>query len=289
MKKTEIASHLIGEALKQNKREAKISFKDHVRIVSFTAEKVIRSQHQVITIGRNESLGRLLVIDGEVQFTERDFSTYHELMVWPAMILRSGDNVAIYGGGDGLAAAEILKFKVTPTIVDLDDSVINVCREYFSDLNQGSLDKAKIIVGDALEHQPKDKYDVIFVDLTDQVACPFLYDEKAIAKYRGDLKESGIILFYGEYMLARKFYAGLKKHFRHSFAYGAFMQFVDSYFTFSLFCDKPINAAKLKRTKMEGRYFCRRHIHEVDFDHLPEMDFREFFEVNQVASFLIKG
>jgi spermidine synthase len=292
MEKSDI-DRLFKEALEKNVMQAKVSFQDHERVVSFIVEKEIESEHQKIIIGRNESLGRLMVIDEEIQFTEVDFSVYHELMVWPAMILSGRKvkelNIAIYGGGDGLAANEILKFGVVPTIVDLDGSVINVCRDHFSDLNEGSLNRSHVIIGDALKHDPEEKYDILFVDLTDQVACPFLYDEAAIAKYKNDLKPGGLMLFYAEHMLARSFFPGLRRHFGHNFAYGAFTPFVDSYFTFCLFSDHPIDASKLKRTKRKGKYFCRQHVHEIDFQRLPKINFREKFEASRVASFVIKN
>lgn len=260
-------------------KEAVIRHQDYLRVIRFAVDEEIESDHQRITIGHNEYLGRLMVIDDEIQFSELDHSTYHELMVWPSMILRQGDNVAIYGGGDGLAAAEVLKFGVVPTIVDLDDSVIKVCRDRFSDLNHGSLDRAKIVIGDALQHRPKKKYDIIFVDLTDQVACPFLYDEAAIAKYKSDLARGGIILFYGERMLARSFYGRLGYYFNQSLVYGAFMEFVGSLFTFSMFSDGPLDAEKVKSSELAGSYFIGRHFHELDLGHLPKVDFPETFSL----------
>lgn len=267
------------------KLAAKISFQDHTRIVEFYVDKIINSGMQEIIFGHNKSLGRLMVIDGEVQFTEIDYFVYHELMVWPAMILalkiKKAINVGILGGGDGFAASEVLKFGVIPTIIDLDPSVVNICRDNISDLNNGSLNKAHVVIGDALEYTPEEKFDVELIDLTAQSACPFLYGEDAINKYKSNLAPGGLILFYAEHMLARSFYPKLREYFSHSFAYGAFTPFVDSYFTFSLFSDSPIDSAKLKRTKRKGKYFCRQHIHEIDFSRLPKMEFEEKFEVGK--------
>jgi hypothetical protein len=102
------------------------------------------------------------------------------------------------------------------------------------------------------------------------------------------LAVDGVILFYAEYMMAGGFYDGLCRHFQCSFPYGAFTQFVDSYFTFCLFSNWNIDVPKIKRTRREGRYFCRKHVHQLDFDFMPRMPFEETFEVAKVAEVVLK-
>jgi spermidine synthase len=269
--------------MEKKEKESAIFEKDYYRGIRFDILEEIKSEFQHIYIAKNNYLGKFMVIDNQIQFSERDYATYHELMVWPSMILRKGNNIGIYGGGDGLAAAEVLKFKIVPTMVDIDDSVIKLCKKYFSDLNNKSLDKANIVIGDALKFKPKEKLDIIFMDLTDQIECPFLYTTKALKKYRDDLKEDGIILFYGDYTLAKNFYGQIKKHFKYSLAYGALMQSFSTLFTFCMFSNKPLDVEKLKSTTMKGKFFCKEHIWEIDFNRLPQPKLKETFKIIDVS------
>jgi len=268
---------------KQLQKESAIFEKDYYRGIRFDILEEIKSEFQHTYIAKNNYLGKFMVIDNQIQVSQIDFATYHELMVWPSMILRKGNNIGIYGGGDGFAATEVLKFKIVPTMVDIDDYVIKLCRKYFSDLNKKSLDKANIVIADALKFRPKEKFDVIFMDLTDQIECPFLYTPKALKKYREDLKEDGIILFYGDYTLAKNFYGQIKKHFKYSFAYAAYMQSFSTLFTFCMFSNKPLDVEKLMKTEKKGKFFCKEHIWHRDFTILLQLKLHETFKIIDVS------
>jgi spermidine synthase len=228
----------------------------------------IHSNEQRIIVGKSPFLGRLLIIDDEIQFTESCYEIYHELFCHPAIMLRRGDNFAIYGGGDGLLASEIVKLGYRPTMVELDPEVIKICRQHFSDLNSLGFDEekgAKIIIDSALLHKPEKKYDIIFVDLTDHVACPDLYCENALAKYKKDLAPGGLIVFYAEPKIASNgFYNKLRRHFKYNVLYGAYMHFVGSFFTFGIFSDRQISVKKIKESGWVGDYFSGTLFHEID-------------------------
>lgn len=64
-----------------------------------------------------------LYINGNLQFSSRDEKRYHEALVIPAMQMAAQhQRVLILGGGDGLAAREVLKFPQVQsvTLIDLD-------------------------------------------------------------------------------------------------------------------------------------------------------------------------
>ena len=53
-----------------------------------------------------------LYIDGHIQFSSRDEYRYHENLVHPTLSVEGPrKNVLILGGGDGLAAREVLKIR----------------------------------------------------------------------------------------------------------------------------------------------------------------------------------
>lgn len=119
-----------------------------------------------------------LFIDGNLQFSSVDEYRYHEALVHPAMNLADKRaNVLILGGGDGLAAREVLRYPEVKRIVliDIDPEITKVCSSYpeIVELNQGSLLNAKVTVinQDAYKFVEwgyhNQKFDVVIIDLPD--------------------------------------------------------------------------------------------------------------------------
>ena len=134
-----------------------------------------QSAHQRIVITEWKD-NYWLYLNGNQQFSTYDEERYHEPLVHPAMHLaaaRSG--VLILGGGDGLAAREILKYKDTEkiTLVDIDPAVTNLGRSFpmLIDLNNGSLLDRRVEIRNedayAFLRESGHLYDVIIVDLPD--------------------------------------------------------------------------------------------------------------------------
>ncbi|WP_430886509.1 polyamine aminopropyltransferase [Fusibacter sp. JL216-2] len=117
-----------------------------------------------------------LYLDGNIQFSSLDEHRYHEALVHPAMELSDQrEKILILGGGDGLAARELLKYDDVEeiTIVDLDPGVTELARtnNLIVGLNKDSLnnEKVKVINGDAFQflESANTLYNVIIVDLPD--------------------------------------------------------------------------------------------------------------------------
>ena len=130
-------------------------------------------QHIVMTRHRDDLR---LYLDGNLQFSSEDEKRYHEPLVHiPMAVSASHAHVLVLGGGDGLAAREILKYDDVEdvTLVDLDPAMTNLCSERpdIVSLNHGSLSDGKMTVinEDAyLYLQETDRtFDVIIVDLPD--------------------------------------------------------------------------------------------------------------------------
>lgn len=130
-------------------------------------------QRLVITKWHNDTR---LFINGNLQFSSIDEARYHEALVLPVMEQNPQTaSVLILGGGDGLAAREVLKYSQVKqvTLVDLDASMTKVFRNstHLRQLNQNSLNNPKmhIINADAaqwLEHNQQ-KFDAIIIDFPD--------------------------------------------------------------------------------------------------------------------------
>jgi spermidine synthase len=133
------------------------------------------STYQRIVITRWRDDVRLY-LNGHIQFSSIDEARYHEPLVIPAMEAAGNPrNVLILGGGDGLAAREILKYESVERIVlvDIDPAVtaLGKTRPEIVALNKKSLSspKLKIVNTDALLFLKEDRgfYDVVIVDLPD--------------------------------------------------------------------------------------------------------------------------
>ena len=117
-----------------------------------------------------------LYINGNLQFSSRDEARYHEALVIPAMqAAAQHSRVLILGGGDGLAAREVLKYPQVQqvTLVDLDPAMTRTFQTSAKlvALNQNALNhpKLRVVNDDAaqwLQHTAA-AFDVIIIDLPD--------------------------------------------------------------------------------------------------------------------------
>ena len=127
-----------------------------------------------------------LFINGSTQFSTYDEERYHEPLVHPLMgLIEERNDILILGGGDGLAAREILKYPDVEslTLVDLDPAMTRLAQqdEIFLNINQGSLNDSRVHVVNEDAYQfikeSGNLYDAIFIDLPDpkSVALSQLY------------------------------------------------------------------------------------------------------------------
>lgn len=117
-------------------------------------------------------LGKMLVLDKKIQFTEKDEKFYHEMLVHVPLILhKNPKKILIIGGGDGGAAREALKHKPDIIkIVEIDKEVVEACKKYIG-IDNGALNdkRVEIIYKDGIEfvRDCKEKFNVVIVDGSD--------------------------------------------------------------------------------------------------------------------------
>ena len=115
-----------------------------IKVTKTIANK--KSKYQKIQIFDTQIYGRVLVLDGIIQITEKDESAYSEMLVHPAMqALKNPKKVLIIGGGDGAVAEEVLKYNFIKNIdlVDIDEEVVKYCTKYFKKINKNSLENKR--------------------------------------------------------------------------------------------------------------------------------------------------
>ena len=136
---------------------------------------------------------------------------YHESLVHPAMFAHpSPKKVAIIGGGEGATLREVLKHKTVEkvTMVELDEKVVELSREYMPFLNNctdivGSAPncfddkRAELIITDAFEyflkHHPKDEFDVLIINAMDPEQHDEFTDPAVVDALLTSLTSQGVI------------------------------------------------------------------------------------------------
>ncbi len=135
--------------------------------------------------------GLAFYINGELQFHTQDEQVYHEYLVVPAIAIavrrfldlaisqHEGLRVLICGGGDGLAARDVLRFPEVSSIdlVDFNPEVLALGKTVFAPFNHDSLSDRKVnihcqdaflFLSDRLQNIAKsgDRYHVVICDFT---------------------------------------------------------------------------------------------------------------------------
>lgn len=98
--------------------------------------------------------GLAFYINGDLQFDTADETLYHEYLVIPTIALavqrfpQTNLRVLICGGGDGLAAREVLRFSEVRQIdlVDRSPEVLELGRTVFKSYNAGSLESDRVTI-----------------------------------------------------------------------------------------------------------------------------------------------
>ncbi len=176
-----------------------------------------QSDFQRIDVFESYDLGKVLVLDGFLMFTEKDEFIYHEMMVHVPMAVHPDvKKVLVIGAGDGGVIRELSGYKNIERIdlVEIDPMVVEVCKKYIPQTSLKMEDpRVHIYYEDGLRftRRKDDYYDLIIVDSTD----PFGPGESLFTKeFYGNsykaLKEDGIMVnqhespFYPQDALACK-------------------------------------------------------------------------------------
>jgi spermidine synthase len=135
-----------------------------------------KSNFQHVQIVDTHQYGKMLILDGIVQTTEKDEFVYHEMMVHVPMLSHSEPlSVLIVGGGDGGILREVLRYESVKKVVmvEIDSNVINLCREYLPSINDGAFEnkRTSLLISDgaAYVQETHEKFDVVIVDSPDPI------------------------------------------------------------------------------------------------------------------------
>ncbi|TGB06382.1 polyamine aminopropyltransferase [Streptomyces palmae] len=152
----------------------------------------VRGEVQEIVLTGSGRAGAPLrmYLDGRLRMSSDEEARYHEALVHPAM---AGPHrrVLVLGGGDGLAAREVLRYPgvESVTVVELDPEVVRLGRgdPGLTALNARSLAdrRVRLVIGDAFawlrgDGRRSEPFDVVIADLPDpaEAAGPKLYAQE---------------------------------------------------------------------------------------------------------------
>lgn len=164
-----------------------------------------RSEFQDVLVFQSKTYGRVLVLDGVIQLTERDEYAYQEMMTHvPLFSHPCPKRVLIIGGGDGGVLREVCRHSCVESITmcELDSMVCNKSKEFLKTVSTSFDDpRVTLLHADGAAFMESSKgWDVIIVDSSDPVGpAETLFESSFYGKCQRALEpHNGILCVQGE-------------------------------------------------------------------------------------------
>ena len=121
-----------------------------VKLTMRTAKQLYsgQSEWQDIEVLDTPAFGKVLILNGHVLFSDADDFVYNEMTVHvPMAVHPNPKKVLVIGGGDGGVAQVLTLYPELEQIdiVEPDEMLVEVCREYFPDFAAG-LDDPRVTI-----------------------------------------------------------------------------------------------------------------------------------------------
>ena len=219
-----------------------------------------RTPFQSVGVISTPVFGKMLVLDGDTQSSERDEKIYHESLVHPALAgTADRSEILILGGGEGATLREALRHPDVRrcTMVDIDGQVVELSKEYLPEWSAGAFGdpRARVIIGDALKFlaEDRERYGVIISDLTepleDSPSNPLFCDE-VFRDIKARLADGGIYVLqastagFHNMSLHAKMARTLRGYYKHVASFYTHVPAFDNDWAF-LACSDSVDLAKL--------------------------------------------
>jgi len=148
-------------------------YRKSLRVLRMLVDEQTDFQH--IQIAETEFFGKVMVLDGIIQLTERDNMGYHEMITHiPLLAQGHPRRVLIVGGGDGGSLQQVLRYPSVEEVVvcELDRRVVELSRQYLTCFGSPYEDpRTRVVIQDAFTYlaDPANRFDVIISDTTDPI------------------------------------------------------------------------------------------------------------------------
>lgn len=235
----------------------------------FSIKKTIfkgKTPFQKVLIFDNPVYGRVFVLDGIVQLSEKDEFIYHEMITHPILFSHPNPKkVLIVGGGDGGVLREVLKHPVKEVyLVDIDKKIIELSKKYLPFVSKSAFKnkRVKIFIDDGLDFIKNFKifFDIVIIDSNDPVGPSLaLFSVKFYKDIFKALKKDGIMIAQvGSFLdfenLIKKIFRKLKNIFPFAQTYKLTMPSYHCGEYCFIGASKKINLAKVNFNRIEKRF-----------------------------------
>jgi spermidine synthase len=226
-----------------------------------------KTDHQHLVIFENARFGRVMALDGIIQTTQVDEFIYHEMLTHVPLLAHGiVKDVLIVGGGDGGMLREVCKHKTVEHItqVEIDDQVIEMCKQYLPEHSNGAYDdpRVNIIIDDGAHfvNTTDHRFNVIISDSTDPIGPGgALFTSDFYTACKKCLKPDGILVTQNGVAFMQPdevntTYKRLQPHFKdHTFYSAAIPTYIGGIMTFAWGTDNT-QARQLPVETLQQRY-----------------------------------
>ena len=240
----------------------------------------LQTPYQLIEVFDTPTLGKLMRIDGANMTSEGDEFLYHESLVHPAAVAHASPrNALIIGGGDGGSSEELLKHPSIERVVlaELDQGVIDMAKKHLSAVHRGVFANPKlevrIVDGAAFVKSTAERFDLIYLDLTDPVGpAAALYTPAFYTDLKRALVFGGALVLHigspfshpdrvaGSIAKLRGIFTRVTPYFAHIPSYGALWGFAVASETMDC---RALTAAEVER-RLRDRAIANRQFYNGD-------------------------
>lgn len=176
---------------------------------SLKVEKVLfqgKSDYQNVMVFQSSTYGKVLVLDGVIQLTERDECAYQEMITHlPLCSIPDPKKVLVIGGGDGGVLREVSRHSSVEQIdmCEIDKMVVDVSKQFFPDVAVGFKDpRVNLHIGDGvafLKGVPEGTYDAVIVDSSDPIGpAQELFEKPFFQSVAKALRPGGVVCTQAE-------------------------------------------------------------------------------------------
>ncbi|KAL8550482.1 hypothetical protein ACS0TY_009054 [Phlomoides rotata] len=176
---------------------------------SFKVEKILfqgKSDYQNVIVFQSSTYGKVLVLDGVIQLTERDECAYQEMITHlPLCSIPNPKKVLVIGGGDGGVLREVSRHSSVEKIdiCEIDKIVVDVSKQFFPSVAVGFDDpRVTLHIGDGvafLKAVPEGTYDAVIVDSSDPIGpAQELFEKPFFESIAKALRPGGVVCTQAE-------------------------------------------------------------------------------------------